>query len=258
MIIKNSISLNKPLLLTTLLISINIPVYANSQSNLLYDGFTVSYDVYKDDFHLGISKRKLTKLSGNQYQYTSFTYAEGVVRWFVKDEITETSHYKLINNVITPSRYDSRNSNGKPKDNFSIIFNNKENTVTRTKDNITHNIANNKQDLLSFQVAIMLAMQEKNKKIIFTIVDNKRITEYSLKHTKDENLETEQGEINTRVMESSSSRNKYHFIFWCAKKYDYFPVIVKRIKKNGDELLMKIKSINGKKITFIVPSEEDY
>lgn len=257
MVIKNSIPLNTASLLIILLMSFSISAYANNKTNLLYDGYTARYEVFKDNVYLGVSERQLIKLSDNKYKLTSFTYAKGIVRWFVKDEITETSYYQIQKDTVIPSRYDYKNSNGKPRDNFSIIFGNNKNTVTRTKDNIKLDIANNKQDLLSFQAAIMLAMQKSQREMKFTIADNKRISEYSLKYVKDEILKTNKGDIKTQVMKSNSIRNKYQFIFWCAKKYNYFPVQVKRIKKNGDSLILKINRINGQKIIFDEPDDDD-
>ena len=227
------------------------------KTNLLYNGFTARYDVSKNDFLLGVSERKLTIQSPDKYSYTSYSYTTGIASWFVKDKITETSHFQLRDNKITPSRYDYKNSNGKPNDNFSIAFDNKKNTVTRTKDNKELDIAKNKQDLLSFQIAIMSAMQQDNTKIKFTIVDNDSIGEYSLIHQKDEVINLSQGDINTQVMESSSKTNKDRYIFWCAKKYNYLPIKIKKIEHGGDTLLIQLNRINGKEITFPEPPEDD-
>jgi len=257
MIIKNLLLQYKSLLLIILLASFTISVYADNKNNLLYNGFTASYDVNMNGFDLGVSERQLIKESSTQYTYKSYTYATGVARWFIKDKITESSHYQLLNNTINPIRYDYKNSNGKSKDNYSIIFDTKKNTATRTKDNITHIIADNEQDLLSFQIAIIHAIQQHNKNIKFTIVDNKRIGEYTLNHTKNEKLKTESGEIDTFVMESNSIKNKYRFTFWCAKQYDYFPIKMQRIKNNGDVLLIQLNRLNGKEINLISPYDDE-
>ncbi len=227
--------------------------------NLLYTGFTAKYEVSKNDMQLGESERRLIKHSDNKFTYTSLTYATGIASWFVQDKITESSQYQLRNDIITPSRYDYNNTNGKANDNFSIIFNEQQNTITRTKDDLKHEIAHNKQDVLSFQVAIMLAMQQNNKSIKFTIADNESIKEYSLVHTQNEELETDRGYIKTQVMEAKSNNNKDRYIFWSAKKYNYLPIKVKRIEPNGDVLLIKLNRINGKEINIYEPSEdEDY
>lgn len=251
--------LNKLLLFVVLVFVSSVHAKNINHGNLLYDGFRAIYDVSKNNFHLGLSERRLIKESTNQYTYKSLTYATGIVSWFVKEKITEISHYQLIKNNIVPTLYELKNTNGKPDDNFNIIFDSKNNTVVRTTDNKLHEIATNKQDLLSFQVAIMLAIQRKNKNIKFTIVDKDEIHEYSLQHTKDEKLATDIGEINTYVIESSSNNNKYHFIFWCAKKYNFLPIKVKRIEPDGDTVLIQINRINGQAIRFYEPfDDEDY
>lgn len=247
---------NYPLLFAIFIFFLSAQSYAGAKNNLLYTGFTASYDVSKNDFQLGVSNRQLVKKSATDYSYNSFTYATGIASWFVKDKITESSSFQMHDGKITPYRYDYKNSNGKPNDNFSIIFDKTKNTVIRTKDNIKHNIADNKQDLLSFQIAIMLAMQVNDKNIKFTIVDNKKIGEYSLTHTRNENLKTENSEIKTQVLESSSKNNKDRYIFWCAKKYDYLPIKIKRVKQNGDIILIQINKINNQKILFYDPDEE--
>jgi len=238
-----------------------ITVFAHSSNkpNILYDGFSASYSVSKNDFLLGISERKLSKLSNKNYRYSSLTYATGVASWFVKDKITEQSNYSIQNKKIIPSQYEYRNSNGKVNDNFDISFDNKNNTATRSRDKKTHKINNNKQDTLSFQIAIMLAMQNKTNVIKYTIIDNDSIKEYSLVHSKNEKLETKSGVINTQVMESRSNNNKDRYIFWCSEKYNYLPIKIQRIEPNGDVLLIQLDSINGKKIEFIEAEEdEDY
>ncbi len=232
------------------------PVSGNS-ANLLYDGFTASYDVSKDGFYLGVSERQLTKKSKTQYTYRSLTYAKGVVSWFFKDKITELSQFTILKKKIIPNQYEYKNTNNKRKDNFIITFDNKNNTATRSIDNLKQKIADNKQDLMSFQIAIMQALQNKDKNITFTIIDNKRIAEYLLKYSKEETLKLEKGEIKTLLMESNIRNNKYHFKFWCAPKYNYFPVKIQRFKKNGDVLLMQLNRINGQGIKFLEASDED-
>jgi len=254
MILNNYSFLSKAFLL---IVSIVFLSGHTDKTNLLYNGFTARYDVSKNEFLLGVSERKLIPKSSSQYSYTSYSYATGIASWFVQDKITETSHFQLRNNIVTPSRYDYKNSNGKPNDNFSIIFDNKKNTVTRTRDNKELDIAQNKQDLLSFQIAIMAAMQANNKSIKFTIVDNDSIGEYSLIHQKDEVINLSEGDINTQVMESSSKTNKDRYIFWCAKKYNYLPIKIKKIEHSGDTLLIQLNRINGKEVTFPEPPEDD-
>jgi len=231
--------------------------YKNNKTNILYDGFTISYDVSFNQFHLGVSEHQLIQKSTNSYTHKALIYATGIVGLFVKDKVTGLSHYQILKNKIVPSRYDYNNSNQKRKDNYSIIFDNKNNTVTRTNDNIKHNITDNKQDILSLLPAIMLALQRKDQNIKFTVIDSKRIGEYLLKQTKDETLKTDKGEIKTQILESRVRNNKYHFILWCAKKYDFLPIKIKRIKDNGDELLLKLNRINGQEINFIEPPDKD-
>ncbi|MFV2059295.1 MAG: DUF3108 domain-containing protein, partial [Gammaproteobacteria bacterium] len=145
---------SKPLKILLLVIASTFMVPAHSKNaNLLRDGFSVSYDVSKDGFHLGVSERHLIKKSTTDYTYQSLTYATGVASWFFKDKITESSQIKLLKNKIVPTYYEYKNTNNKRKDNFTITFDNKNNTVTRSIDNLTQKIAKNKQDLLSFQIA---------------------------------------------------------------------------------------------------------
>jgi uncharacterized protein YeaC (DUF1315 family) len=236
---------------------VTFPAYSKNSTNLLLNGFSASYDVSKDGFHLGVSERQLIKKSKTQYTYQSLTYATGLAGWFFKDKITELSQFTLLKNKLMPTHYEYKNTNNKRKDNFTITFNNKNNTVTRSNDNLKQDIASNKQDLLSFQIAIMQALQNNITNMKFTIIDNKRIAEYALKHTKDETLKLEKSQIETLVLESNVRNNKYHFIFWCAKKYNYFPVKIQRFKKNGDMLLMQLNRINGQKIKFLEQQDED-
>ncbi len=229
----------------------------SDKNSLIYKGFTASYEVSKNNLLLGVSDRQLIKHSDTNYVYKSLTYATGIASWFVKDKITELSHYQLLNDEIKPTLYEYKNSNGKPNDNFNIVFNNDKNTAIRSKDNIKHTITNNKQDALSFQIAIMLAVQRKTKDIKFTLVDNESIHEYSLRQIKNESLETEHGHIKTLVLEAKSTNSKDKYVFWCAEKYDFLPVKIQRIEPNGDELLIQLQRINGKKIIFAEPFDED-
>ncbi len=247
-------NLNKSLLI---IVSIFFLSAYTDKNSLLYNGFTASYEVSKNTMLLGVSDRQLIKHSDTNYAYKSLTYATGIASWFVKDKITELSHYQLLNDEIKPTLYEYKNSNGKPNDNFNIVFDNHKNTAIRSKDKVKHSIANNKQDALSFQIAIMLAAQRKTKNIKFTLVDNESIHEYSLRQIKDESLETEHGKIKTIVLEAKSNNSKDKYVFWCAEKYDYLPVKIQRIEPNGDVLLIQLQRINGKKIIFTAPFDED-
>ncbi|VAW91463.1 hypothetical protein MNBD_GAMMA22-2734 [hydrothermal vent metagenome] len=227
------------------------------KNNLIYNGFTASYEVSKNSLLLGVSDRQLIRHSETQYTYKSLTYATGIASWFVKDKITELSHYQLLNEKIQPTHYEYKNSNGKANDNFNIVFDNIKNTATRSKDNIKHTVTNNTQDALSFQIAVMLAVQRKHKGVKFTLVDNESIHEYSLNQIKSGKLETENGNLQTIVLEAKSNNSKDRYVFWCAEKYNFLPVKIQRIEPNGDELLIQLKRINNQKIIFTEPYNED-
>ena len=94
MIFNNLMLLSKSLLLTAFIFALSTQSNANTKNNLLDTGFTASYDVSKNDFHLGVSERQLVKERPDQYTYKAFTYATGVASWFVKDKVTEVSHFK--------------------------------------------------------------------------------------------------------------------------------------------------------------------
>lgn len=241
-------------MITTSVIALTL-VSSTLHANLLLNGFTLSYDVSKNNFHLGVSERTLNKKSKQQYLYQSRTYATGILRLFAKDVITERSEFFLRKNKIIPIRYDIDKSGGSKTEHISLTFNHTTKQVLRSHDNRTFPIVNNMQDLLGFQLAMMLALQNSEENIKFTIIDKKRLKEYQLKKIKSMKMKTDKGLIDTIVLESTGIKKNDRFIFWCAPKYDYLPIQIKRIEPDGDEILVRINKINSQNITFIEVEE---
>src|SRR3569832_2406295 len=67
--------------------------------------FSAEYALKRNGVTLGTATRSLRPLKDNRYLYASVTYASGMIAWFVKDRIDESSTFVMQGDRIRPLEY---------------------------------------------------------------------------------------------------------------------------------------------------------
>jgi len=107
-------------------------------------------------------------------------------------------------------------------------------------------ISDHAYDMLSFQIALMLTLQQGTQEFEFDVADYHRPYTYHSRVVGKEKIELPFGELETIKVDSRSQTDGKHFIFWCAPAFDYLPVRVEYTKKPGGIVfLTELKSLSA-------------
>lgn len=77
-----------------------------------------------------------------------------------------------------------------------------------------------------------------------------RVYLYHYRVLEEQEVQTLGGPLNTLLVEQTSSREKYRFLFWCAPRWHYLPVKVERTDQRGARIDMVLKK-------YASPAPED-
>lgn len=226
-------------ILTLVLILVSTATHAY----LLENGFSVDYDVSKNNFSIGVSKRKLVS-DGEKLEYTSTTVPEGLAALLVKDRIVERSILSYHNNKIRPSSYSYEQTGGKKEKRYQIDFNWDKQQLTSTLQKGHKPLLDGTQDLLSLQLAMMHDLQQGNKSFSYIIAERDKLKSYQLTILGTETLETPLGKMETIKVEHYDTQKKDRFTFWCAKSLEYLPIKIRKVEEDGDVVLLQLRAFN--------------
>ncbi len=216
--------------------------------------FTATYDLYHNNFYVGVSTRTLT--SENKFlTFTSVSKTAGLAALFFDVTLTETSKLRFKNNRLQffSYHYDEKKSDG--NEDYELRLD-KNSTFYNSYKKEYYPLEKELHDTLGFSIAVMHDMQKGKRTIKYTIAEKDSIKTYTLKFVKKENLTTYKGVISTLKMEHYDPQTKYRFTFWCAENMDYLPVRILNINHKGDENLLNLTQFNQKKIYLELDEEE--
>ncbi|MFP3874213.1 MAG: DUF3108 domain-containing protein [Thiohalophilus sp.] len=228
-----------------LLISLlaGLPLAANATLPTL----DIEYRVSKDGFDLGSNRRQLRHNGDEEYTMKAVTKAEGVAAVFISDSVRETSRFRLIDGQIQPRHY-RYHKNGKKPETFEVDYDHQAQRLRHSLIEETPPLQENDQDLMTFQLAMMLDLQQNVRKLEYRITDKKRIENYSLIPRGEKTFDTAMGKLHTVVMEYYDQQRNRTYTFWCAKELDYLPYQSRRLDSDGDTIELKLRRYNGKSL----------
>lgn len=203
------------------------------------------YDVSKNDFSLGSTQREFRQLDTGLYEMQAITEAEGFVALFFSETVRETSRFRLVDDQVQPLHY-RYHKNGKKPETFEVDFDREQQLLRHSLLGKTWPLHDNDQDLLSFQIAMMLQLQQAVRQLDYRIADKKRIENYSLVPNGEKVFDTQLGKLHTVVMEYYDKKRKRTYTFWCARELDYLPYQSRRIEADGDVIQLRLRRYNGR------------
>ncbi len=216
-------------------------------ANPLLNGFTAIYDASHNDIYLGISKRQLfVRDGGTTLDYASTTIPKGLVALFVSDQFIEHSLINVTPQGLLPQRYDYQRTGGKKEITFQARFDWQKKQILLSNQTEAQSLLPNSQDLLSFQLALMKGLYQGQRKFNFHLVDHKRIQLQTLEYTKSIKMHSSYGELDVLQLEHKTAKSDYQFTFWCAKQLHYLPIMIQKIKQDGDIVQLKLKRLDNK------------
>lgn len=195
----------------------------------------------------GLAKITYNLIDGNHYQLKWLTEGRGFAALIFPD-LLQVSEGFLIKTGLQPVSYLYQFGNKTEKTrtaNFDWL-NNKV-TMQTSKGTKTEDLPEGTQDLLSFMYQFMYVAPLQTMQI--PIATGKRLRIYDYSFEGEENIYSSLGEIKTlRIMHSGIDSDEKTEL-WLAIDYQYVPVKIRKIEKNGDVVEMVATRINTNRPT---------
>ena len=170
-------------------------------------------------------------LEGKQYQLKSLIEAKGFAAVFLPD-LLQTSNGLLTKRGLQPQSYlyqfgDKANKTRK------AVFDWQANTVQLTNGSEVNTVPllDDTQDVLSFMYQFMYVAPL--EKMQLNITNGKRLREYDYAFEGDENVNSALGEVKSVHIAHTGLDADEKIELWLAIDYQYLPVKIRKIDKNG-------------------------
>lgn len=203
-------------------------------------GFSAAYEVYRNGIYLGTTHRTLKPGQDTRWVYTSVTEPKGVVSLFVSDTVKERSEFRKTDHRIRPLAYEYHQTGGEKEKHYRMEFDWDTDTLEIGNKDKTMALAANTQDLMTFQLQLMLDLQQGKRDLRYTIADRKEVREYELGAAQPVETHTPLGKFATLRVVSKKTESGNQYKLWCAESLHYLPVKVQKVENDGDTIELVI------------------
>ncbi len=195
----------------------------------------------------GSAKITYNLIDGNHYQLKWLTEGRGFAALLFPD-LLQVSEGFLIKTGLQPVNYLYQFGNKTEKTrtaNFDWL--NKKVTMQTSKGTKTEDLPEGAQDLLSFMYQFMHVVPLQHMQL--PIVNGKKLRIYDYSFEGEELINSTLGEIKTLHILHSGIDSDEKTELWLAIDYQYLPVKIRKIEKNGDVVEMVATRINSNRPT---------
>jgi hypothetical protein len=219
-----------------------IPIPADAPQQPVDEGMVINENAYQyveTTFNVstkigGSPEGKATmtyNLQGGDYQITSLAKANGLAA-LVLSELLQTSEGALTKTGLQPSKF-TYNYGDKASKSRLATFDWQAKTVKmETAAGVqTEQLPDEAQDLLSFMYQFMYVPPLHKMQI--HIVNGKSLRTYDYSFEGESSIPLPMGEVNTIHIQHSNNENEEKIELWLAVDYQYLPVKILKIDKNG-------------------------
>jgi hypothetical protein len=215
-----------------------------------YQYVETSFDVRTeiDGATEGSAKIVFNLLEGKQYQLKSLIKPQGLAALIVSN-LVQTSEGQLTKSGLQPASYLYQYGDKVDKT-YAAKFDwlNKTVSLTTAKGTKTEEISDGTQDLLSFMYQFMYVAPLERMQI--SIATGKKLATYDYSFGGEENINTPLGEIKTIHILHEGENTDEKTELWLAIDYQYLPVKIRKIEKNGKVYELVANHINTARPTL--------
>ena len=184
---------------------------------------------------------------GSHYQLKWLTEGRGLAALIFPD-LLQTSEGMLIKTGLQPSKYVYQFGNKADKTRTANFdWPNKIATLENSKGTQTVDLDEGTQDLLSFMYQFMFVAPLQTMQI--PIATGKKLAIYDYNFEGEESINIKIGELKTMHIVHSGGDSDEKTELWLAIDYQYIPVKIRKIEKNGDVVEMVATRINTNRPT---------
>ena len=170
-------------------------------------------------------------LDNEHYKLNFLIEVDGVVAFLIPN-LLQTSDGQITKSGLQPNNYLYQFGNKLDK-NRKAIFDWQAKTLQMISNNETktESLVEGTQDVISFMYQFMYVAPL--QKMELNITNGKKLREYDYAFEGEENINTPFGEIKTYHIAHTGSDNDEKIELWLAEDYQYIPVKIRKIDKEG-------------------------
>ncbi len=216
-------------------------------SDMSLSMFEASFSLLKKGAIVGDVEVSLVKDDNDEYIYKSYSKTTGLVSLFYKLESSEESRFQLAENKLRAIKYTRHRIKKKKELNIETSFDWEKMQATNIENGINSliKLESGMLDKLNYQIQLMRDLKSSIHPVTYHIIDSNKIKTYNFTFLGKENIETPMGQFETLKFIIQKPGDKRKSIIWCADKFDYLPIRIDSIEKDGGTTTAIIKKYNN-------------
>lgn len=200
-----------------------------ASANEIPPEFTAEYVIEKGFVELGRATRTFKKLPNGNYVYISDSRATGVVSFFVRERVVQTTEFSIDDGRARPLTYKYESNKGL-RVTQSYDWENSRVHSLRNEEVYDYDIPRNAHDQNVYQFNLMLDLAAGNRDMIYPMAENKRLEQYDIHFLGEEIVDTAFGR--QPVVVTRSQHKSETTTVWSAKNLYFLPVKINREEKS--------------------------
>lgn len=206
----------------------------------------IAYVLYKGDQKLNVGQMTHTwQIDGTQYTLTSIARATGLFSLFVRGTLIQVSRGELAAEGLKPSEFwIQRGQSDNRTESASFDWANQLLRYGRSDDQHTTPLAAGTQDVLSVLYQLALTAPHAGT-IDLAVTNGRKFDHYLYQVAGEEMLDTPLGMLKTEHLSKVHGPGEDGLDVWLAPEYQYLPVRLRIVDKNGDSAEQVVTSISA-------------
>jgi hypothetical protein len=208
--------------------------------------FTAAYDLYNRGVKVAEMQRVMEPAADGTFRFRSETHTTGLFSLVRKDRIIEESRWRLAGGDLQSLAYTYTRTGSR------------ERRVDVTFDWDTRRIVNSINgdawrmpavpevvDKLLYQFALMYDLRAGNAELNYTVADGGKIKIYEIEPLGAERVRTPLGQLEALKFRHQKVGDDRVTTLWCAPRFQYLPVQVEYLEKDGSKVRVVLQSVTG-------------
>ncbi|AKH20312.1 hypothetical protein AAY24_08075 [Sedimenticola thiotaurini] len=216
-----------------------LPGIATPTAGQILKPYRAEYQLSLGSLVVGRAKITLDLSADGQYSYRAYTWPVGLAALFRKDEITEQSEGRIVNDAVVPSRYLYSHKRPKRTREVNLDFNwpagRVANQIAGTPWSMQ--IPEGTQDKFSQQLALILAVGRGDKAAEYRVADGGLLKSYRYTEVDREQVNTKSGQYSAIKLVRNKGDRPSRTTFWFAPELNYLPVKITKHEKEGNYIM---------------------
>jgi hypothetical protein len=223
-------------------LALSLPIHAQAD--------TMDITPYKATYQGSVSigslacQMTLEHNADGSYTFRSVSHAIGFAAMFVKDVITETSRFDMVDGRPRSLEYSYTRKGGKHDKSETIQFdwNNRTALTVENSQSKTTPLIPGVADRFLTQLILSLDAESGKLQDEYKVLDHRDISRFTPQQPQDKSLSVPAGGFDTLMVERQDKGSKRVMDFWFAPKLHYLPVQIQQREPGEDTYTLSLTS----------------